>query len=260
MKNILITFSVILVLTSSLSAGTREKIYSYHSDIVIQKDASMLVTETIKVKALGIDIKRGIYRDFPTTYKDSYGNKIVVDMNILGVYRDNKPEDYHTESMSNGIRIYIGNKNIYLDPGDYTYKLVYKTNRQLGFFPDHDELYWNATGNGWVFPIEEASATITLPERVSSNDLKFYGYTGRQGSRERNLSAKLLSPGKVNYETNNSLRSFEGLTVVLEFPKGIVSEPTATQKLSYFAEDNLSEIIRHYRAVYNIFLLPDRMV
>ncbi len=221
----------------------QEKIYSYHSDILINKDASMIVTETIKVKALGIDIRRGIYRDFPTIYEDSYGNKIVVDMDILGVYRDEHPEDYHTGSLQNGIRIYIGNENIYLNPGDYTYKLVYRTNRQLGFFSDHDELYWNVTGNGWMFPIESASATITLPESVSPGALKYYGYTGRQGSRESNLSTGVISPGKAGYKTDYPLGSYEGLTIVLEFPKGIVVEPTDLQNLSYFAEDNLSEII-----------------
>ena len=237
----LLTF--VLIIASSLYASQQEIIYSYHSDITINKDASMMVTETIKVRALGINIRRGIYRDFPTTYKDNYGNKVVVAMDIMGVYRDGRPEDYHTESVSNGIRIYIGKKNVYLSRGDYTYKLVYRTNRQLGFFSDHDELYWNVTGNGWMFPIEKASADVDLPETVSSGQLKYYGYTGSQGSRDRNFLAEIISPGKVRYRTTSPLGSYQGFTIVLEFPKGIVTEPTSAQKLSYFAEDNLSEII-----------------
>ena len=237
-------FVVILLFLSGASAyPQQEKIYSYHSDIVINKDASMIVTETIKVKAAGQNIRRGIYRDFPTTYRDSYGNKVVVDMDILGVYRDGRTEDYHTESLENGIRIYAGNKNVYLDPGDYTYKIVYKTNRQLGFFDDHDELYWNVTGNGWSFPIESASAVITLPEGVSSGELKSYGYTGPAGSREANLTAQVSAPDRVTYRTTRALGPNEGMTIVLEFPKGIITEPTAADKLGYFANDNRSEII-----------------
>jgi uncharacterized membrane protein YgcG len=241
--------SLLLILTfvflphSSAAQQQQEKIYSYHSDIVINKDASVDVTETIKVKALGRDIRRGIYRDFPTTYRDALGNKIVVNMDILGVYRDNRPEDYHTESMDNGIRIYIGNENVYLDPGDYTYKIIYRTNRQLGFFNDHDELYWNVTGNGWMFPIETASATVTLPDKVTSGSLKYYGYTGRQGSRQSYLKAEVISPGKVGYKTEYPLGPYEGLTIALEFPKGIVAQPSDMQKLSWFAEDNTTEII-----------------
>ncbi len=236
----------ILILLLVLSASVypqQEKIYSYHSDIVINKDASMIVTETIKVKALGIDIRRGITRDFPTAFKDTYGNKVVVDFDILGIYRDGRPEDYHTESLENGVRIYAGNKNVYLEPGDYTYKIVYRTNRQLGFFEDHDELYWNVTGTGWKFPIESASATVTLPDNVPSGELKYYGYTGREGSRDQNLSTEVISPGKASYTTSFPLASYEGLTIVLEFPKGIITEPTTAQKLGYFAQDNRSEII-----------------
>ena len=234
---------ILLTLFGASAYPQQEKIYSYHSDIVINKDASMIVTETIKVKALGIDIRRGITRDFPTTYKDSYGNKVVVDFDILGIYRDGAPDDYHTESLENGVRIYAGNKNVYLDPGDYTYKIVYKTNRQLGFFKDHDELYWNVTGVGWKFPIEKASASITLPETVSSGELKLYGFTGREGSRTRGLSAKVNPKGQAVYTTSGPLGSYEGLTIVLEFPKGIVAEPTSAQKLEYFAQDNGSEIV-----------------
>lgn len=237
-------FTIILLSILCASAfPQQEKIYTYHSDIVINKDASMNVTETINVKAAGINIRHGIYRDFPTTYRDSYGNKVVVDMQILGVYRDGRTEDYHTESLENGIRIYLGSKNIYLNPGDYTYRIEYKTSRQLGFFDDHDEMYWNVTGNGWNFPVESASAIITLPEGVSSGELKYYGYTGRSGSRAADLTAGVLSPGKVSYKTTRPLNPYEGLTIVLEFPKGLVTEPTAADKLGYFAKDNRSEIV-----------------
>lgn len=237
-------FLIILFLLLCASAyPQQEKIYSYHSDITINKDASMIVSETIKVKAAGVDIRRGIYRDFPTTYRDPYGNKVVVDLQILGVFRDGRTEDYHTESLDNGIRIYAGSENVFLDPGDYTYMIEYKTSRQLGFFDDHDELYWNATGNGWNFNIESASANITLPEGVPESDMKFYGYTGASGSREADLTAQVISPGKVSYRTTRPLGAYEGLTIVLEFPKGIVTEPTAAEKLGYFASDNSSEII-----------------
>ncbi len=237
-------FVIIFFLFLSDSAHPQqEKIYSYHSDIAIQKDASMLVTETIRVKAAGLNIRHGIYRDFPTTYRDSYGNRVVIDMQILGVSRDGRREDNHTESLDNGIRIYIGSENIYLDPGDYTYRIEYKTSRQLGFFDDHDELYWNVTSNGWDFIIENASATVSLPEKVPDGKMRFYGYTGAFGSRAADLEARLISSGGVSYKTTRPLRPYEGLTLVLEFPKGTVSEPTAAQKLEYFVSDNRSEII-----------------
>jgi len=232
----------ILPLSSSFSQNDIEKILSFHSDINIQKDASMIVSETIKVSAMGDKIKRGIYRDFPTNYKDKSGNNFTVDMDILEIKRNGIIEDYHTEKISNGIRIYIGNENVYLTPGIYTYKISYKTDRQIGFFDDYDELYWNVTGNGWDFQIDEASAIITLPEYITSTELKFYGYTGPAGSTASNLKSNFLSPGKVEYKTSGTLWEREGLTIVLEFPKKVVNEPSDTQKFGYFINDNIDGI------------------
>ncbi|HVO72620.1 MAG TPA: DUF2207 domain-containing protein [Ignavibacteriaceae bacterium] len=242
-KQLLKLFLLFLIFSStSFPQDERETILYYYSDIKINKDASMTVTETIKVKAMGIQIKHGIYRDFPTKYKDKLGNNIIVDMKILEIKRNGFTEDYHTEKISNGIRIYIGNKDIYLNPGIYTYTISYETNRQLGFFKDHDELYWNVTGNGWDFQIDEAAAIITLPEHTALSELKSYGFTGPSGSTERNLKTQFLAPGRVGYKTTHPLLEREGLTVILEFPKGIVIEPSDTEKLKYFLNDNIGGI------------------
>lgn len=77
--------------------------------------------------------------------------------------RNGATERYKTESYANGLRIKIGNKNVFLPHGEHVYTLVYRTTRQLGFFDDYDELYWNVTGSGWTFEIETARALVTLP-------------------------------------------------------------------------------------------------
>ncbi len=240
---IIFAFCLIFPAISFGQVNRTERIISYNSDININQDGSMIVTETITVHSEGINIKRGIYRDFPTDYKDNYGNNIKVDFDLLETLRDGNTEDYHTENLSNGIRVYLGNKNVYLRPGNYTYKIVYKTNRQLGFFGDHDELYWNVTGNGWDFPIEKASAVVSLPEGIASSQIKCYGYTGLQGSRASNLKCSVIGPGKVRYFTTELLRPRQGLTIVAEFPKGFVAEPTKAEKMGYFIKDNSGIII-----------------
>ncbi len=111
----------------------------------------MLVTETISVHAEGVEIKRGIYRDFPTIYRGSWGQKKHVLFDVVSCGSDGKPEPWHSENRENGLRLYFGEEDVILPSGDYTYTLQYQT-RQLGFFKDFDELYWNVTGNGWPFP------------------------------------------------------------------------------------------------------------
>jgi len=187
----------LLLFTSSLlfAQSQPERIISFDSQIKISEDGSMLVTETIKVHAEGNKIRRGIYRDFPTDYKDKYGNKIRILFEVKEVLRDGLREPYHTERQSNGIRVYFGSSSYYLSPGDYTYTITYKTNRQIGYFEDHDELCWNVTGNGWDFDIERASATIFLPKGISRNDITPMAFTGYEGSTQKNYRAEILNNG-----------------------------------------------------------------
>ena len=215
-----------------------ERILSFHSDIKVYRDASMAVTETIKVFSTGNEIKRGIYRDFPTRYRDRYGNNYVVDFTVKEILRDGKPENYHLEGLSNGIRVYMGSKDVFLKPGKYTYTVRYLTNRQIGFFKDHDELYWNVTGNGWSFPIEEASAAIQLPDVGVERIMEVDAYTGFRGGKGKDFSSSTTNRGAVFFQTKRPLGPGEGFTVVVTWPKGYVTEPTAVLKAKSFISDN----------------------
>ena len=96
-----------------------ERILSFHSDITVDADASMRVDETIRVHAEGDQIRHGIYRDFPTRYKDRFGNNMHVDFAPIGVTRDGNDEAFHTENQVNGVRVYFGSSDTVLQPGDY---------------------------------------------------------------------------------------------------------------------------------------------
>jgi hypothetical protein len=225
---------------TGIAAAASERILSFSSEITVNPDASMLVTETIKVVSSGDQIKRGIYRDFPTTYKDRAGNTYVVGFAIQTVARDGTPEAHHTEALSNGIRIYMGRKEVLLPPGEHTYTLSYRTDRQLGFFKDHDELYWNVTGNGWVFPIETASAAVVPPPGVPADRIALAGDTGATGATDQNFTAALAPDGKAVFKTTRRLNAHEGLTIVVSWPKGFVREPTPREKTVHFLKNNLT--------------------
>ena len=96
-----------------------ERILDFQSDVLVHSDGNLLVTETIRVNAEGQDIRRGIFRDFPTKYKDRLGNNYKVDLNVLGVKRNGSDEPFHTEKRANGIRIYMGSANQLVGNGSY---------------------------------------------------------------------------------------------------------------------------------------------
>jgi len=227
-----------LALLAPVQLQAAERIIRFHADIDVNADGSMGVTETITVRAEGRNIKRGIYRDLPTTYRDSMGRRTVVAYTDFAITRDGAPEPFHRKSVSNGIRIYIGDKNVHLKTGEYTYTLFYRTDRQLGFFDDHDELYWNVTGNGWAFPIDAASATVGLPESVPGAEMVLEAYTGPQGAKGRDFEAALDINSAAQFRTTRALGPNEGLSIVVSWPKGHVVEPSARERVEWVLADN----------------------
>ena len=149
----------------------------------MQHNGDLQVTETIRVQAEGREIRRGILRDFPTTYRRRDGTLVIVDFEVQSVTRNGRSENFVTENLANGVRIRIGRASQTLSTGVHEYVIAYRTTRQIGFFQNFDELYWNATGTGWTFAIDRAEARITLPERVPFTQRAIY--TGPQGARGR---------------------------------------------------------------------------
>ena len=222
----------------ALTAAADEALLSFVSDVTVHQNGSMTVSETIRVRAEGNNIKRGIYRDFPTRYKTHRGHDYVVDFQIASIERDGMAEPYHLENRDNGVRVYIGHRDVYLAPGDYTYTLTYETDRQIGFFEDHDELYWNVTGNEWAFPIQNAKAQVSLPASVSGHEIRTEAYTGRAGARRKDYDSGLDIHERAVFSTTKPLQPGEGLTIVVTWPKGHVQPPTTSQKIGYLLRDN----------------------
>lgn len=232
----LLTFALLSAAPRDLAAA--ERILDFHADIVVHVDGSMDVVETITVRAEGRQIRRGIYRDLPTTYRNRFGGRTIVDYTDVRVTRDGAPEPHHRKAHGNGIRIYIGDEDVHLTPGEYTYALSYRTHRQLGYFDDHDELYWNVTGNGWAFPIDAAGATVRLPNSVPGAEMILEAYTGPEGSREESYEATLDFQSAAQFRTTRPLGVNEGLTIVVSWPKGHVTEPSSQRRLEWFLADN----------------------
>ena len=225
------------------SAFADERILDFRSDILIMQDGWIEVTETIRVRAQGDRIRRGIYRDFPTEYEDKLGNQYVVGFEPLSVLRNNAPEDSHTQNIRGGKRTYFGSANRYINSGEHTYIFRYRASRMLGFFENHDELYWNVTGVEWAFPIDSASATVAFGFDVSANDITAEAYTGAYGYTKRDYTSRIDPSGRVTFRTTRPLAALNGLTIVVGWPKGFVAEPTDMQRFGWLLKDNFSLLV-----------------
>lgn len=227
-----------LILFLPLAVFANERILSFHSEIRVMTDGMIEVTETIRVRAEGNRIKRGIYRDFPTEYEDKRGNEHKVAFEPLAVLRNDKPEAFHTQAVRRGIRTYFGSANRFIDHGEHTYTFRYKANRMLGFFAEHDELYWNVTGFDWAFTIDRATATVVLEFDAPLAGITEEAYTGPLGATGRDYRSRVDSARRVYFEASKPLTPVNGLTIVVAWPKGFVTEPTTMDRAGWLLKDN----------------------
>ena len=223
---VLLAALIVVLCCAPLQAET-ERILDFSSLVLIDPDGSMVVSETITVQTTGDQIKRGIVREFPTIYQGRDGSRVRVGFTLLDVKRDGADEPHHTEEKSNGVAIYVGSKDVFLQPGRYSYNLIYRTTKQLGFFDGHDELYWNVNGNGWRLPLDRVSCEVRLPGEARA--LEAVAYEGPMGSTDSRVFT-VRGQQEVRFSSSRPYAPGEGLTVAVSWPKGFVAPPSATEQ------------------------------
>ena len=184
MRRLLLPLLAALALVWPAAAAAEERILHYLSDVLVQADGALDVTETIRVRSEGALIDHGIYRDFPTRYTNRAGAQVRVGFEVLSVQRDGADEPWHSERQGNGVRVYMGAR------GNQRARRASMSIRSATAPPASSAsstIMTSSTGtppgNGWVFPIDVAEARIRLPQPVPFGQRAVY--TGPQGSTGR---------------------------------------------------------------------------
>ena len=199
----------------------------FHSDLTVDEDSSLMVKETIEV--LFHQSRHGIYRDIPFRYTDERGNTIKTPLDVLSVTDGSGNSlKYKTAKKGNVVNIRIGDAHTYVN-GNQTYVITYQVENAILFFDDHDELYWNVTGNYWWAPIRAASANVTLAVKNKSENLWAACYTGSVGSTASACGYE-TSQNSGEFFTKSGLGPREGFTIAFGWSKGLVSPPSSWKK------------------------------
>jgi uncharacterized membrane protein len=239
----IISLSLGSILVASPALAQYFTITKFHSDITIQKDSSFIVHETIDVKFHRP--RHGIYREIPFKYRDEFGRTITTPTTVLAVKDESgKPWKYQVKKAGSLVNIRIGDPKRFVS-GNQTYVITYEVENAILFLNDHDELYWNVTGNYWKADIVNASADVSLAAKEKSKNLWATGFTGTYGSKASEGQYEAYD-NRGRFIAKKSLAPGEGLTLAFGWDKGLVSPPTSWKRFLWTI--NLQE--------NGVFLIP----
>lgn len=201
--------------------------------VTVHPDARLDVRETITFDFRGAH--QGVYRVIPVRYPRG-GFEFALRLDGVQVYdEDWKPLRADVSYSGRYVRIKAwvpGAVN-----ATRTITVAYRVRRGLFTVDDHEELYWNVTGDEWDVPIRQAAAVVVGPPATAPADVRAIAYTGYRGiagtdfveSRDGNV---------LVFKTTRPLRPREGLTIAVAWPPGAIGRPPAWRSAAWFLQDN----------------------
>ena len=223
-----LVIAISIVSWIALPAFAQEEIRSFDVLIEVEKDGDIVVTETLQVNVEGREIRRGIFRDLPAEYLDESGpGRLPFRYDVLSIRKDGKREPYSRERIGNAIQIRIGDPDVYLDYRVHRYEIRYRVKNMIRYSDTSDELYWNATGSYWLFPIIQASVEIRFPDDVRA--VSTNAFTGALGADGRDYSYRKAGASHL-FRTTQPLGVREGLTISVAIPKGVIDPPSLSDE------------------------------
>lgn len=226
---LLVSFVFLLTVPSASLCRAEEIIRLFEVDAKLSADRTLTVEESIFYD-FGYADRHGIFRIIPEVYERDGGN-YRLRLDIEEVTMDGQSVPYEVSREAGSVRVKIGDADAYVT-GLHTYRIRYKTRRALNDFADHTEWYWNVTGNGWPVTIEQATMRLQAPS--STQHECFVGLFGSRDRRCRwNIAASMVSAS-----SSRALTEYEGMTVVVGFPKEAFVSISVWERVWWFFQDN----------------------
>ncbi|MFY9804892.1 MAG: DUF2207 domain-containing protein [Candidatus Acidiferrales bacterium] len=224
----------LLAFFAALPVAARDLVFKHFDEqIQVRADGTIDATETIEAEFIGS--WHGIYRTIPIEYTDPEGLNYTLFLEDVSA-TDDAGQTLKLEQNRQGryvkFKIYVPAA----EDATRTIVLHYRVLDAIRFFADHDELYWNVTGDEWENPIDLVTARVALPDGVTG--LHAIAYTGIMGSRAQDAQVG-ISGNVVEIRSLRRLGYHEGLTAVVGFDKGFVHAPSAGAQFVRFVRSNL---------------------
>jgi len=225
-------FFLFLTLAAVPAAGRELVIQTFDVAVTVNLDGSLDVVEVIRPRFTGQ--WNGIFRTIPIEYRTPQGFNYTLFLDNITATDDNHNSlrvESSRERHYRKLKIWVPNARDTVR----TVILSYHVKNGLKFFEDHDELYWNVTGDEWDVPIESANARVQLPN--GAGHIRTLAFTGGYGSREQEADISVQG-NVVLFKMKRPLSFHEGMTAVVGWDKGLVAEPSALDNSWMFLQSN----------------------
>jgi uncharacterized membrane protein len=220
--------AALLLLAASCFARSW-KVARFDGRYTVGEDGTVLIEEEIHPSFEGTF--NGILREIPVEYPGPDGTAYKLFLKVDSVTDETGQkirfqQSTRAERTSDGawhqflvLKIFAGATDT-----ERTVRITYRASNAVRFFPDHDEFYWNVTGNDWKVPIDSASAFVALPS-AAAGQVKAQAFTGAFGSSEQNATIS-IDGSNISFDSSQPLPPRSGLTIDVYIPKGILKEPS----------------------------------
>jgi uncharacterized membrane protein len=224
--------AIVLLLLSFPAWARSYRVTKFNSNVHVDQDGSARVTEQITFAFSGQF--QGVYRDIPVDYPGPNGTNYSLFIKVTHVSDENgSPLKYEKHTSDHYLKLKIFVPDAFNT--SHTVNIDYTVLDATKFFDDHDEFYWNVTGNDWEVPIESASSYIYFPPEAAGQ-LRAQAFAGVYGS---NTKAPCSVEGQaVSCETSETLPMHGGLTVDVFIPEGILHKPGTLTRAAWFVRSN----------------------
>ncbi len=201
------------------SLYSEERISLFSSTANIDEFGTLFIHEKIQVICEEKLFKHGFYRRF---------NQNFLGYNFFYKPLDNLPTIYSVKCNGKKVfyrsrynAIYIGDPNVQLPAGTYTYEISYSISGTIKYYTDHDRFYWHVTGQHWNLPIDKIEASLSIHK---NNFLSFKRAKAFIQNSCWHITEQLTYRIENNYlkfSTNSALDDGKDLVIDIDFNKGL---------------------------------------
>jgi uncharacterized membrane protein len=244
MKKYIFVLIVLFLIFFSNGAYARTNVTQWYlkdfqSEIQVNKDSTLLITEKITADCGNAVGKHGIFRTLPTVFRTEV-KTISMPVELIDI------TDFNGKSLQYSTQNDYSNKTVTWkigDPdrtvtGENHYLITYKVKNSILFDnPDFDELYWNLNGNFWDLETDSFTGKIVFPAEVTKSNTQIDYYTGSLGAKNKSgATYSWISDNVLQFQSIGMLGIGEGITASVTFPKNIFTPyvPTFWEKYALY--------------------------